>query len=370
MTASNIMNDADIREVFLANGFTIKPGCDDLKPYVYAAARALLARRPVEKTAPVQGWPQGIPWSLHLEAYAAYCKRWGPQPALIDLEGRGCRGGFGTGELDEFIPGWRDRVSEIAQLRIQVKQADQRGDEALRRAHDAEAKLEALLSGAQEGVPAETAAQGAPGALLERIMDRHRAKGESRWTTAIVFDAIREAYEAGRATHPTPAQEAPEHGPSCLLGMLEDDEGAKHQCTCGEHTQERLDALNDALKRESVHNKVLRAIQSALQDFEPPDLAIAGEILHSALQATPAQAAPQATAGVAQPNGLMFDAFGEPRARYVRVSLNGAHCVMHPSEGDTYVGDARGAGDESPYVVADVYLSEREFENLGEFDGF
>jgi hypothetical protein len=138
------MNDADIREVFLANGFTIKPGCDDLKPYVYAAARALLAKRPVEKTAPVQGWPQGIPWSLHLEAYAVYCKLYGAQPALIDLEGRGCRGGFGTRELDEFIPGWRDRVSEIALLRIQVKQADQRGDEALRRAHAAEAQLEAL----------------------------------------------------------------------------------------------------------------------------------------------------------------------------------------------------------------------------------
>lgn len=33
---------ADIRSVFLAHGFTIKPGCDDLKPYVYAAGRALV----------------------------------------------------------------------------------------------------------------------------------------------------------------------------------------------------------------------------------------------------------------------------------------------------------------------------------------
>ena len=73
-----------------------------------------------EKMAPVQGWPQGIPWSLHLEAYAAYSKKWSPQPALIDLEGRGCRGGFGTGELDEFIPGWRDKVSEIGKLKAEV----------------------------------------------------------------------------------------------------------------------------------------------------------------------------------------------------------------------------------------------------------
>jgi hypothetical protein len=71
---------------------------------------------PEHKMAPVQGWPQGIPWSLHLEAYAAYCKKWGPQPALIE---GWCRGGFGTEELDEFIPGWRDKVSEITRLRTE-----------------------------------------------------------------------------------------------------------------------------------------------------------------------------------------------------------------------------------------------------------
>jgi len=38
------MTDAEIKEIFLANGFTIKTGCDDLKPYVYEAARALLDR--------------------------------------------------------------------------------------------------------------------------------------------------------------------------------------------------------------------------------------------------------------------------------------------------------------------------------------
>jgi len=38
------MTDGEIKDVFLANGFSIKPGCDDLQPYVYAAARALLER--------------------------------------------------------------------------------------------------------------------------------------------------------------------------------------------------------------------------------------------------------------------------------------------------------------------------------------
>lgn len=72
-----------------------------------------------EKIAPVQGYTPGIPWSLHLEAYDVYSRRWAPQPALIDLEGRGCRGGFSTSELDEFIPGWRDRVSELVRVKTQ-----------------------------------------------------------------------------------------------------------------------------------------------------------------------------------------------------------------------------------------------------------
>lgn len=72
-----------------------------------------------EKMAPVQGYTPGIPWSLHLEAYEVYSRKWAPQPALIDLEGRGCRGGFSTSELDEFIPGWRDRASELVRVKAQ-----------------------------------------------------------------------------------------------------------------------------------------------------------------------------------------------------------------------------------------------------------
>lgn len=40
---AQVVPDAVIRDVFLSNGFTIKEGCSDLKPYVYSAARALLA---------------------------------------------------------------------------------------------------------------------------------------------------------------------------------------------------------------------------------------------------------------------------------------------------------------------------------------
>jgi hypothetical protein len=72
-----------------------------------------LAQPAVEKRAPVQGFRGGIPWSMHLEAYDAYCKKWSKQEALIT---GGCRGGFGTGELDMLIPGWREKLSERAQM--------------------------------------------------------------------------------------------------------------------------------------------------------------------------------------------------------------------------------------------------------------
>lgn len=73
-----------------------------------------------EIRAPVQGFPGGIPWEMHMRAYEAYAKRCSPQVALINLYGRGCRGGFGIGELDGFIPGWRDELSERTRLLARI----------------------------------------------------------------------------------------------------------------------------------------------------------------------------------------------------------------------------------------------------------
>lgn len=64
------------------------------------------------KIAPVQGFAPGIPWDMHLRAYAVYVEKFGEQRALIDLKFRNCRGGFHVGELDEFIPGWRAELSK------------------------------------------------------------------------------------------------------------------------------------------------------------------------------------------------------------------------------------------------------------------
>ncbi len=83
-------------------------------------------------------------------------------------------------------------------------------------------------------------------------------------------------------------------------------------------------------------------------------------------------AAAQALAlpGICQPNGLMFDALGEPRVRYVRVTLDGSHMVTTPRDADDHIEAAQHHGDDSVYTLTNVYLSEREFEDLPEFDGF
>ena len=90
------------------------------------ALRERVAELKPNKRAPVQGYSAGISWSMHLRAYDVYCKKYSSQPALIDLEKKNCRGGFGTEELDEFIPGWREELSETAQLLQRAEAAEAR----------------------------------------------------------------------------------------------------------------------------------------------------------------------------------------------------------------------------------------------------
>jgi hypothetical protein len=92
-------------------GTPLRPGRRRLRKGV------LVAKLNEEKTAPVQGWAGGIPWSLHLEAYAAYCRKYGSQEEIIDQEGCNCRGGFDVLELDELVPDWRQRTSSTEPLR-------------------------------------------------------------------------------------------------------------------------------------------------------------------------------------------------------------------------------------------------------------
>jgi DNA-binding transcriptional MerR regulator len=103
------------------------------------------------KKAPVQGYSAGIPWAMHLRAYDAYCKKCGPQKALIE---GWCRGGFSTNELDIFIPGWREELSqltaqaaEIADLKKQIL-ADEQLNELLERWDETEPAMQRKIAGA------------------------------------------------------------------------------------------------------------------------------------------------------------------------------------------------------------------------------
>ena len=60
-----------------------------------------------------------LPRAVTEQAYKVYCHVHRPQPAMMDLEGRGCRGGFSTGEIIAFLYAatfpkceWRKRVDE------------------------------------------------------------------------------------------------------------------------------------------------------------------------------------------------------------------------------------------------------------------
>lgn len=71
--------------------------------------RALLARTEagaVEKRAPVQRYHgKTIPWRVHGLAWEAYAKKYGSSQSAERIAERG---GFGVGEMDEFLPGWRE----------------------------------------------------------------------------------------------------------------------------------------------------------------------------------------------------------------------------------------------------------------------
>lgn len=67
--------------------------------------------------------PTQIPWSVADLAYSVYSARYGKGQSLERLAERG---GFGPGEMDTYLPGWREQVSEIASLRAEVERQRQR----------------------------------------------------------------------------------------------------------------------------------------------------------------------------------------------------------------------------------------------------
>lgn len=65
--------------------------------------------------------PTSIPWSIADLAYSVYSARYGHGQSL---EGLAQRGGFGAREMDEFVPDWRERSSEVTELRNRLAEAE------------------------------------------------------------------------------------------------------------------------------------------------------------------------------------------------------------------------------------------------------
>lgn len=72
------------------------------------------ARRFPVMTGKYGGGQRFIPWSIAEEAYAGYS---GEQGTGQSLERLAERGGFHEHEMDAYVPDWRERTSEIHQLR-------------------------------------------------------------------------------------------------------------------------------------------------------------------------------------------------------------------------------------------------------------
>jgi hypothetical protein len=76
---------------------------------------------PIQRQRGAKPHPLSIPWSLAELAYSVYSSRYGSSQSLERLAERG---GFGPGEMDEFVPDWRERCSEVSRLRSALERAE------------------------------------------------------------------------------------------------------------------------------------------------------------------------------------------------------------------------------------------------------
>ena len=68
---------------------------------------------PIQTERGAKPHPRQIPWSVAELAYSVYSAKHKGQ----SLERLAERGGFGPGEMDVFLPDWREKCSELVQLK-------------------------------------------------------------------------------------------------------------------------------------------------------------------------------------------------------------------------------------------------------------
>lgn len=73
---------------------------------------------PIQPERGAEPHPLLIPWSVAELAYSVYAGMYGRGQPLARLAERG---GFGPGEMDSFLPGWRAMCSEIETLKTLLR---------------------------------------------------------------------------------------------------------------------------------------------------------------------------------------------------------------------------------------------------------
>lgn len=76
---------------------------------------------PVQVQQGAEPHPLRIPWEVAELAYSVYAARYGTDQSL---EVMAKRGGFGPGEMDIFLPDWRERCSVITKLRADIERLE------------------------------------------------------------------------------------------------------------------------------------------------------------------------------------------------------------------------------------------------------
>ena len=69
------------------------------------------------KEFPVIRWGN-VPWDMGQRAYEGYSGEYGSSQSIERIAERG---GFHPNEMDQFVPGWREELSEITALRAEVE---------------------------------------------------------------------------------------------------------------------------------------------------------------------------------------------------------------------------------------------------------
>lgn len=89
-----------------------------LREDVLKESRQQVKKFPILPSRVIRAFPRAIPWSVAELAYGAYSSRYGTDQSLERIAERG---GFGPDEMDEFLPDWIERCSEIALLHAHVR---------------------------------------------------------------------------------------------------------------------------------------------------------------------------------------------------------------------------------------------------------